>query len=216
MFPVRNIQGEVVGQIELAPALFQVPVHQAVVHQALLRQLANARQGNASTLTRGEVAGSGRKLFAQKHTGWSRRGMLRNPLAKGSGTAFGPKPRSYRQGMPKKMRRLALKSVLSDKVREGEIIVVEQLSLAQPRAKEMKQILSNLGAPVSTLLVTAAAEPNVVKSARNLPEVKTLPAPLLNVADLLFHRFLVITADGVKRVHEIWGEKEKRGVVGNG
>ena len=208
ILPVRNTQGEEVGPIEVQDELFGVPPHPAVVHQALVRQQANARQGDACAKTRGEVIGSTHKPHRQKHTGWARAGSVKSPLRRGGGKAFPPRPRSYRQGMPKKMHRLALKSALSDKVREGGVIVTDGLELSGPRTKEMGRILSALGAQPSVLVVTAQAQPEVIKSARNLPGVKTLPAPLLNVADLLFSRFLVITVAAVRRVEEIWGRTE--------
>lgn len=210
--PVLNTQGQAVGEIAVQDEVFGVEPHPAAVHQAMVRQLANARQGNAQTKTRGEMAGSGRKLYAQKHTGRARAGMRRTPLRRGGGKAFGPKPRSYRQDMPKKMRRLALLSALSDKVRQGEMVVVVELKLDAPKVREMAGILKALKAAPPTLVVTDAPQPPVVLSARNLKGVKTLPAPLLNVLDLLHHRVMVITVPGVRRVEEIWGKKEAPGV----
>ena len=138
--PVHNLVGEVVDHIEISEQVFAVPLNRAVVHQAMVRQQANARQGTASTKTRGEVAGSTAKLFRQKGTGQARAGGVRSPLRRGGGITFGPKPRSYRQAMPKKMRQLALRCVLSAKVRDEELIVLEQLKLDKPRTKEMAQI----------------------------------------------------------------------------
>jgi len=202
--PVHNLSGEVVDHIELSEDVFGVPPNQAVVHQALVRQLANARQGTASTKTRAQVSGGGRKPFRQKGTGRARRGSSRSPLLRGGGVAFGPHPRSYRQAMPKKMRRLALRCVLSSKVAEGEMVVVEGLTFEEPRTKEMARILAALGVSSSALIVTAEPDVNVYKSARNLEKIKTLPANLLNVVDLLSHRILMITVAGVRRVEEIW------------
>jgi len=163
--PVYNLVGEVVDHIEISEQVFAVPLNQAVVHQAVVRQRANARQGTASTKTRGEVAGSTAKLFRQKGTGQARAGGIRSPLRRGGGIVFGPKPRSYRQAMPKKMRQLALRCVLSAKVRDEELIVLEQLKLDKPRTKEMAQILAALGVDSSALIVTSEPEENVVKSA---------------------------------------------------
>ena len=202
--PVHNLSGEVVDHIELSEDVFGVPPNQAVVHQALVRQLANARQGTASTKTRAQVSGGGRKPFRQKGTGRARRGSSSSPLLRGGGVAFGPHPRSYRQAMPKKMRRLALRCVLSSKVAEGEMVVVEGLTFEEPRTKEMARILAALGVSSSALIVTAEPDVNVYKSARNLEKIKTLPANLLNVVDLLSHRILMITVAGVRRVEEIW------------
>jgi len=202
--PVHNLSGEVIDHIELSEDVFGVPPNQAVVHQALVRQLANARQGTASTKTRAQVSGGGRKPFRQKGTGRARRGSSRSPLLRGGGVAFGPHPRSYRQAMPRKMRRLALRCILSSKVAEGEMVVVEGLIFEEPRTKEMARILAALGVSSSALIVTAEPDVNVYKSARNLEKIKTLPANLLNVVDLLSHRILMITVAGVRRVEEIW------------
>lgn len=206
--PVHNSLGEVVNHIEIEDNIFAVPFNEAVVHQAMVRQLANARLGTADTKTRGEVSGSTKKLYRQKHTGWARRGARRSPLLRGGGVVFGPHPRSYRKGMPKKMRRLALSCLLSAKASAGEIRVVEQFELTKPRTAEMARILKALGADSSALIVTAEPETDVIKSASNLPKTKTLPAALLNVVDLLSHKFLVITIDGLHRVEQTWGRRQ--------
>lgn len=207
ILPVRNLQGEEVDRIEVQDSVFAVPPHPALLHQALVRQQANARQGDAVAKTRGEVAGTTRKPFPQKHTGQARRGSLRTPLQPGGGKAFPPQPRSYRQDMPKKMRRLALKVALSDKVREGVVVVVSNLDVGSARTRDMAQVMSNLGVVGSALVVTAGADQGVVRAGRNLPGVKTLPAPLLNVEDVLSRRHMVITVDGVRRAEELWGQK---------
>lgn len=210
---VYNLKGEVVSQIEIGDDVFGVPFNEAVVHQALVRQLANRRQGTADTKTRGEVRGSTRKLFAQKHTGRARRGDKRSPLLRGGGVAFGPHPRSYRQAMPKKMRRLALRCVLSAKVSDGEVKVVDRLELDEPKTKGILDILLSLGVGTSALIATAGTEANVVKSARNLLGVKTTPALLLNVADLLSYRTLIVTVAAVRRMEELWGQKPTQEVA---
>jgi len=210
---VYNLKGEVVSQIEIGDDVFGVPFNEAVVHQALVRQLANRRQGTADTKTRGEVRGSTRKLFAQKHTGRARRGDKRSPLLRGGGVAFGPHPRSYRQAMPKKMRRLALRCVLSAKVSDGEVKVVDRLELDEPKTKGILDILLSLGVGTSALIATAGTEANVVKSARNLLGVKTTPASLLNVADLLSYRTLIVTVAAVRRMEELWGQKPTQEVA---
>ena len=209
--PVYNLVGEVVDHIEISEQVFAVPFNQAVVHQAVVRQQANARQGTASTKTRSEVAGSTAKLFRQKGTGQARAGGVRSPLRRGGGIVFGPKPRSYRQAMPKKMRQLALRCVLSAKVRDEELIVLEQLKLDKPRTKEMAQILAALGVDSSALIVTSEPEENVVKSARNLPRIKTMPASLLNVVDILSCKRLLMTVAAVHKAEELWGEKLSKG-----
>ena len=209
--PVYSLDGEVIKHIEVSDRVFAVPFNQAVVHQAMVRQQANARQGTASTKTRSEVSGSTRKLFRQKHTGFARAGSRRSPLRRGGGIAFGPKPRSYRQTVPKKMRQLALRCVLSAKARDGELMVVEQLRFDEPRTKDMAQILTALGADSSALIVTGEPESNVVKSARNLPGIKTTLANLLNVVDILSYRTLLMTEAAVRKVEELWGEKVSQG-----
>ena len=213
--PVHNALGEVVDQLEISDDVFAVPFREVVVHQAMVRQRANARLGTASTKTRREVSGSTRKPFSQKHTGRARRGTLKkSPLLKGGGVVFGPHPRSYRQRMPKKMRRLALRCVLSAKARDGELVVVDQLNLAEPDTGGMAEVLKALGVSSSVLIVTPEPDGNVIKSARNLAKTKTLPAALLNVLDILSHKFLVITVDAVHRVERIWS-KQLMGVSEN-
>jgi len=209
--PVYNLAGEVVKNIKVSDHVFGVPFNEAVVHQAMVRQQANARQGTASTKTRAEVSGTGRKLYRQKHTGMARAGSRRSPLRRGGGVAFGPKPRSYRQAMPKKMRQLALRCMLSTKAKDKELMVLEQLEFDEPKTKEMARILAGLGVDSSALIVTKEAEGNVVKSARNLPQIKTSPASLLNVVDLLSCKMLLMTETAVRRTEEIWGEKSSKG-----
>ncbi len=204
--PVYSLNGEVVEQVELNQAIFALPFNGAVVHQAMVRQLANGRQGTASTKTRGEVRGSTRKLYAQKHTGRARRGDIKSPLLRGGGVVFGPKPRTYRQSMPKKMRKLALKCLLSAKVREGNIRLVQELDFKGPKTKDMINVLSSLGIDSSALILTAQPTPNVVKSAANLPEVKVLPSALINVLDLLSYKMLVVTVPAIRNIEQIWGK----------
>ncbi len=203
---VYDLNGEVVEQIELNEAVFALPLNQAVVHQAMVRQLANGRQGTASAKTRGEVTGSTKKLYAQKHTGRARRGDIKSPLLRGGGVTFGPKPRSYRQSMPKKMRRLALKCLLSAKLREGNMRLVQELDFGEPKTKDMVNVLSSLGIDSSALIVTAQSTPNVTRSAANLAEVKVVPSALINVLDLLSYEMLVATVPAVRNIEEIWGK----------
>jgi len=204
--PVYSLNGEVVDQIELSQTIFGLPFNEAVVHQAMVRQLANRRQGSASAKTRGEVRGSTRKLYRQKHTGRARRGDIKSPLLRGGGVVFGPKPRTYRQAMPKKMRNLALKCLLSAKAREGNIKLVQELDFEEPKTKDMTNVLSSLGIDSSTLILTAQSTPNVVKSAANLAEVKVLPSNLINVLDLLSYKVLVATVPAIRNIEQIWGK----------
>lgn len=204
---VRNREGQVVDTIEVSDYVFAAPIREAAVHQVLVGQLANRRLGTASTKTRGEVVGSTRKLFPQKHTGRARAGSTKSPLRRGGGIIFGPKPRDYAQATPKKMRRLALRSVLTSKVQEGQMMVLDNLSFEAPRTKEMVRILEALGVKSSALVVTSQPEENLVKSARNIPGIDTMPAPILNVADLLSHSALLITVEAVRKVEELWGPR---------
>ena len=203
---VYSLTGEVVEKIEISDQVFAVPFNEGVVHQVMVGQLANARQGTASTKTRSEVEGSSRKIFRQKGTGLARAGGRRASTRRGGGIIFGPKPRDYHQNTPKKMRRLALKCVLSSKVKDNELKVVQELKL-EPKTKYMAQFLNALGADSSALVVTAGPEEHVIKAARNIKGIKTMPANLLNVVDILSHKVLLMTVSSVRRVEELWGEK---------
>jgi len=204
---VYNNAGQEIDKIELDEAVFGLQPNEAVVHQALVRQLANSRQGTADTKTRREVSGSSRKLYKQKHTGMARAGNKRSPLRRGGGVIFGPHPRSYRQAMPKKMRRLAIRSILSAKVAGEELKVIDSFGLEEPKTKQMAQVLQALGIESSALLVTADLDTTVFKSARNIATVKTLPASMLNVVDLISHNTLLMTVDAVRRVEAMLGEE---------
>lgn len=204
--PVYNIGGEQVKSIEISDAVFGVPFNQAVVHQAMVAQRANARQGTSDTKTRGEVAGNRKKLYAQKHTGNARAGDRRSPTRKGGGIAFGPHPRDYSKNLPKKMRRLALRCLLSNKVTEGGFKILESISFEAPKTKDMVKVLNDLKLEKTAIIVTAAPDTNVIKSARNIPGVKTMTANILNVVDLLSYQNLVITEEAVRKAEELWGE----------
>jgi large subunit ribosomal protein L4 len=206
--PVYNASGQVVRNIEISDRVFAVPFNEAVVHQAVVRQQANARQGTASTKTRGEVAGSTRKLFRQKHTGMARAGSKKSPLRRGGGITFGPRPRSYQQEMPKKMRQLALRCALSAKTRDEEFRVLEELKFDQPRTREMAGILTALGIDSTALIVTDKPEQNLIKSARNLAGIKTTPASVLNVVDILSYKMLLMTEPAVRRAEKLWGPRK--------
>ncbi len=205
--PVYSLTGEVVEQVEISDQVFAVPFNEGVVHQAMVRQQANARQGTASTKTRSEVSGSSAKLFRQKGTGLARAGSRRSPLRRGGGITFGPQPRSYRQAMPKKMRQLAIRCVLSAKAGDGELKVLKELKLKEPKTKQMAQILTALGVDSSALIVTSEPEDSVVKSARNLKGIKTMPANLINVLDILSYKILLMTVTAVRKVEQLWGKK---------
>ena len=205
--PVYSLTGEVVEHIEISDQVFAVPFNEGVVHQAMVRQQANARQGTASTKTRSEVSGSSKKLFRQKGTGFARAGSRRSPLRRGGGITFGPQPRSYRQTMPKKMRQLAIRCVLSAKAKDKELKVLEELKLEESKTKNMVQILTALGVDSPALIVTSEPEDSVVKSARNLKGIKTMPANLINVLDILSYKILLMTVTAVHKVEQLWGKK---------
>ena len=209
--PVYNLAGEEVRKIDISDALFAVPFNEAVVHQVMVGLRANARQGTAATKTRGMVAGSKKKLYRQKGTGNARAGTKKSPLRVGGGTIFGPHPRDYRQDIPKKMRRLALKCVLSAKVSDGELKVLDTFDYSEPKTKQMVSALTALNAGPSTLIVTPEAEPNVIKSASNLPKVKTTPASVLNLLDVLNHRTVIMTEDAVRVAEKLWGNGTTKG-----
>lgn len=204
--PVYNMSGEVVRQMDIDDGIFAVPLNESLVHQALVRQLANARQGTANTKTRSEVAGSKQKMYRQKHTGRARAGSIRSPLRRGGGVTFGPKPRSYHQAMPKKMRQMALRCVLSAKVKDKEIIVLDKLKLNEPKTREITKMLAILGVESSAIIATSEPMENMVKSARNISSVTTIPAQLLNVFDITRHKILLMTEDAVRQVEEIWSK----------
>lgn len=206
--PVYSLKGEIIDHVDISEDVFGIPLNKAVVHQAMVRQLANNRQGTASTKTRGEIKGSTRKLFSQKHTGRARRGNIKSPLLRGGGVTFGPRPRSYHQSMPKKMRRLALRCILSSKAREDSMKVIEELLFEKPRTKDMVDILSALDINSTAIIITEHSNPNVVKSAGNLTNVKVLPSAQINVLDLLSYKALIITISALHNVEKIWGREE--------
>ena len=201
---VYNIEGAVTGSIELSDAIFGIEPNQDVLHRALLNQLANRRQGTHSTKTRSEVQGGGKKPYRQKGTGRARQGSTRSAQHVGGGIIFGPKPRDYSYTLPKKVRRLAMKSALSAKVAEGNLIVLESLELSEIKTQRMVQILGNIGANTSTLLVTAARDEKVEKSARNIVGVKTALVNTINVFDILKFDKFVVTQEAVLKVQEVY------------
>jgi large subunit ribosomal protein L4 len=200
---VRNMSGEKVEEVELRDDIFAVPINEPVMHQALVRQRANARLGTHKTKTRGEVSGGGRKPWRQKGTGRARHGSIREPQWRGGGTVFGPRPRSYRQKMPRKMRRLALKSALSVKAADGQIMVLDALEMPEPKTKEMEAILDNLDIYDTALILLPERNTNVEKSANNLPYVKTLRAQYLNVRDILGYDYLIMPLGALKVIETI-------------
>jgi large subunit ribosomal protein L4 len=205
---VRNGEGKELRTLEVDDSVFGITPNGAALHQTYVAQRNNQRAGNASTKTRGMVQGSTRKTRRQKYTGGARQGSIRSPLRVGGGTVFGPMPRSYGQSVNKKMRRLAIRSALSGKVADGQLVVIDQLTFEKPRTKEMKRVLQNVGITRSTLIVTSETDRLVLASARNLERTKVLPAAYLNVADMMNHAGLLMTEAAVRVAEELWGRKK--------
>jgi len=202
---LRGPEGGKTGTLDLPEAAFGGEVHGAVLHQALLRQLAGARQGTHDTKTRGEVRGGGRKPYRQKGTGRARQGSIRAPQWRGGGTVFGPTPRGYRQGMPRKQRRLALRSALAARAADGAIQVVKQLEYDAPKTAKLATFLDKVEAGRRVLLVLSERSENVELSARNIPELKLVLASNLNVRDVLTAETLVFTKAAVDAIGEQLG-----------
>ncbi|GHU87090.1 50S ribosomal protein L4 [Clostridia bacterium] len=203
---VYNMDGKVVGDIELSDAVFGIAPHEAAMHEVIKNHLANRRQGTQSTLTRAEVRGGGRKPWRQKGTGRARQGSTRAPQWTHGGIAFGPKPRSYRYSVNKKIRRLAMLSALSSKVAEGEIKVIDNLSLPEIKTKAFKTFLEKLNVTGKALVVTPETRENVYKSARNLPGVHALISGTLNVYDILNHGAFIADKAVIARLEEVYGK----------
>jgi large subunit ribosomal protein L4 len=204
-----NQAGDEVGAIDLAEYIFGIDPNVPVMHQAMVRQQANARLGTHNTRGRGEVTGSTRKLYRQKGTGRARQGSVRAPHRKGGGVAHGPHPRKYTQAMPRKMRRLAVRSALSAKHAADEIRFVDALSFEQPRTKDMLTCLSALDLAGKTLIVLDQKDENVQRSAGNLPGVKTLLAHYLNVIDLLNYDNVLMSRAAVEVVASYLGQGDQ-------
>ncbi|HOB35389.1 MAG TPA: 50S ribosomal protein L4 [Bacillota bacterium] len=201
---VHNSKGEQVGEMELSPAIFAAPVNEAAVHEVVVAYLANQRRGTASTKTRGMVRGGGRKPWRQKGTGRARHGSIRSPIWTGGGTVFGPHPRDYSVRLPKKLKRVALRSALTTKYNNNEIIVLDQLSMETPRTKDVVQLLKNLKVEGKAVLITADPSPAVYKSARNIPGVSTGIADNINTYQVLNSGSLILTRDAVARIEEVF------------
>ncbi|MDO4282707.1 MAG: 50S ribosomal protein L4 [Clostridia bacterium] len=200
---VLNMEGKKVKDIELSETVFGVEVNDVVVHSALVNYLANQRQGTQSTKTRAEVRGGGRKPWRQKGTGRARQGSIRAPQWIKGGIALGPKPRSYKYAIPKKMRKLAFKSVLTSKVQEGNLVVVDKLELNEIKTKEMVNVLNNLKVN-KALVMLDEKNLNVQASARNIANVKTTLVSTMNIFDLLKYDSLVVTEDAIKKLEEVY------------
>jgi large subunit ribosomal protein L4 len=209
--PVYNLTGEVVRQIEISDSVFGVPFNETVVHQVMVALQANARQGTAATKSRGEVNGSTKKLYRQKGTGYARAGSKKSPTRRGGGVAFGPHPRDYRQDINKKTRRLAIRCILSSKAGEGDLKILDKFDLPEIKTKNMINVLAALGIESSALIVTPKPEENLIKSARNIPEITTTPANVLNVLDIMSHKTLLMTEAAVRVAEKLWGNGSTQG-----
>jgi len=199
-----NMAGAEVGSIDLNDAIFGIEPNQNAVHAVVKNYLANQRQGTQSAKNRGEVRGGGRKPFRQKGTGRHRQGSTTDPSQIGGGVVFAPKPRDYRYTVPKKLRRLAMKSALSSKVAEKEIIVLDTLSFEAPKTKEMIKVLGNLNAAKKALIVMADKDENVIRSAANIPGVRTALVGTMNVYEIINYTTFIVTKDAVNKIEEVY------------
>lgn len=201
---VLNMAGTDAGTIELNEKVFGIEPNQNAVHAVVKNYLANRRQGTQSAKTRGDVRGGGRKPFRQKRTGRHRQGSTTDPSQIGGGVVFAPKPRSYRYTLPKKLRRLAMLSALSSKVKENEIIVLDQLTMSEPKTKEMIKVLGNVNAGRKALIVMAEKDENVIRSAANIPGVRTALVSTMNVYEIINHTNFIVTKEAVKKIEEVY------------
>ena len=200
---VLNMEGSEVGKMKLNDAIFGVEINEHLVHQAVVAQLANNRQGTQKAKTRSEVRGGGRKPWRQKGTGHARQGSIRSPQWTGGGVVFAPTPRDYSKKMNKKEKRIALKSVLTSRVNDGKFIVVDELKFDEPKTKEFAKVMDNLKAE-KALVVLNDNDTNVVKSAANIPTVKTASTNTINVYDILKYDKVIVTQDAVKTIEEVY------------
>lgn len=199
-----NMAGAEAGSIELKDDIFGIEVNQYAVHEVVKNYLANQRQGTQSAKNRGEVRGGGKKPFRQKGTGRHRQGSSTDPSQVGGGVVFAPKPRDYRYTISKKLKRLAMKSALSSKVEEKEIIVLDSLTFGAPKTKEMIKVLENVKAAKKALIVMAEKDENIIKSAANIPGVKTTLVSTMNVYEIINHTSFIITKDAINKIEEVY------------
>jgi len=205
---VRNLKNEEVGDLELSDAVFGAELNEALIHAAVKAHLANARQGTVGTKTRGDVSGSGKKLWKQKGTGRARIASIRSPLWKGGGNVHGPQSRDWSQAMPKKMRRGALRSALSERLREGNLVVVEEFILSEAKTKEFVTAISALGLEGKTLVVDAIDNDNLFLASRNVKGAKVVGAGGLNIYDVLYHENIILSRSAAEAVQQQLGPKK--------
>jgi large subunit ribosomal protein L4 len=213
---VRNLKNEEVGEVELSDAVFDAPLNEGLIHAAVRNFMANARQGTSATKTRGDVAGSGRKLWKQKGTGRARIASLRSPLWKGGGNVHGPQPRDWSYNMPRKMRQGALRSALSERVREGRVLLIDSWALDKPKTKEFIASLKELGLEGKTLIVDSLDNENLLLSTRNVQSAKVVNSFALNIYDLLYHEKLIISEAAVKELEQLLGPKTEAKAAADG
>ena len=206
--PVFDITGGELRKIEISDSVFGVPFNEAAVHQVMVGMQANLRQGTADSKSRGDIVGSTKKLYRQKGTGYARAGSKKSPTRRGGGSAFGPKPRDYRQEIPKKLRRLAIRCILYSKASDGDLKILDNFSFDEPKTSKMAQVLDALKIDSSTVIITEKPETNVIKSARNIPQVITTPAGVINILDILSHKTLVMTEGAVRVAEKLWGTSD--------
>ena len=208
---VRNLKNKEVGEVKLSDAVFGVELNEALIHAAVKNYLANKRQGTSATKTRGNVSGSGRKLWKQKGTGRARIASLRSPLWKGGGNVHGPQPRDWSYNMPRKMRQGALRSALSERVREGKVTLVQGWPLDKPKTKDFVASLGKLGFAGKTLIVDSLDNENLILSTRNVQSTKVVNSFALNIYDLLYHEQLIISEAAVKELEQLLGPSKEAG-----
>lgn len=213
---VRNLKNEEVGDFELPDAIFDAELNEALIHAALRNHRANARAGTVGTKTRGDVSGSGRKLWKQKGTGRARVASLRSPLWKGGGKVHGPQPRDWSYNLPKKMRRGALRSALSERVREGNVVVIDDFKLDQPKTKGFLSALGTLGLEGKTLIVDSLENDNLMLASRNVQRAKIVHSYGLNIYDLLYHEKLVLSRRAAEELTEMLDPQSRKASAQNG
>lgn len=207
--PIKNLNGQEIGIMQVSDSIFAVPFKRALVHQVMVGHLANRRVGTASTRTRGEVRGGGRKPLIQKHTGKARQGSIRSPQWRHGGVVFGPHPRDYHQKTPRKMRQGAIRCLLAQRFREGQITIVEEIPIPSRKTKDMIRILESLGIRSKSLVVSENPSQDLRWSCRNIGTIKSLQAANIGTMDLLEYSHLLITVSAVRKIEKLWGHTTK-------
>jgi large subunit ribosomal protein L4 len=213
---VRNLSNKEVGEVTLSDAVFGVELNEALIHAAIKNYLANKRQGTSATKTRGNVSGSGRKLWKQKGTGRARIASLRSPLWKGGGNVHGPQPRDWSYSLPKKMKRGALRSALSERLREGNLIIIDEFKITNPKTKEFVGTINGLRLsegkkPVKTLIVDSLDNENLIRSSKNVQKTKVTNSFGLNIYDLLYHEKLLISKAAIEELNQLLDPNKENG-----